>query len=160
MAIVGTGTDTSVQVTGTGILQAHRSRVLCTLVWSWTPRKEGQCECHRRGGVQLPHVGMQCCCKSLPSTTPSPRVCMPSPALAGTCFLKALFTGSTHHAQCSTQPSVGWRDPGAKGSFEGLGLNSTDPSLARPLHLLEPFLFLGGPGSTLCVYLCASIFSS
>lgn len=46
-----------------------------------------------------------------------------------------------------------WRDPGAKGSFEDLCLNNTDPSIARSRCLLNALLGFGGTwASSVCVY--------
>lgn len=46
-----------------------------------------------------------------------------------------------------------------KGSSEDLCLNHTDPSLARPLRLLNPLLGFGGTWvSSVCVYMCKLFF--
>lgn len=46
-----------------------------------------------------------------------------------------------------------------KGCSEDLCLNHTDPSLARPLRLLNPSLGFGGTWvSSVCVYMCKLFF--
>ena len=106
--------------------------------------------------------GMQRLCDSLPSTAPAPSVCMPSQLCQkqeAMCFLKTAFTGSAYCVHCCNSPAWDGETPGAKGSFEDLCLNNTDPSLARPLRLLNALLGFGGTWvRSVCVPTCKCFF--
>lgn len=146
-----------------GVVQPRRSRVPRILAWQLSSQAEGAAWVPTWWwGTATPRpVGHSTAAIPCPQPPWPPGSAQP-PSSASTkgqhIFWKQLllaartmFTVIT--AQC------GRERPRCEGLLWDLCLNNTDPSLARPLCLLNPLLGFGGTGiSSVCVYMCKRFF--